>query len=385
MKNMNSLPKIIIIDDEEVVLDSCTQILEGSNYDVTVTQNGEMGLNLVKEIHPDLVFIDLKMPGLSGIQVLEEIKALDPTIVTAVITGFATIDSAVEAMKRGAYDFLPKPFTPDEFRVITRRGIERRMLVLETIKLRKEKDLLRENFSAIVSHELKSPLGAIQQNLYALDQELGDNLTNTQKARLERMKVRIDDLIKLITSWLRVLSVDIGKIRDSFEPLQISSLILKAVESVEPHAVRKDIRIITAIDEKLCSIEGDEISFVEALVNVIDNAVKYSYVGSEVYIDAKERGGNIEISVADTGVGISKEELPQIFSDFYRGNSGQSIEGSHGIGLTISRRIIETHDGTLSVESEAGKSTTFTISIPTIQHKNEQETTEDNHNRHISI
>jgi len=367
---MANQPKIIIIDDEEVVLDSCTQILAGSNYEIAVAPEGKLGLELVQQIHPDLVFIDLKMPGLSGMQVLDNINELDATIVTVVITGFATVNSAVEAMKKGAYDFLPKPFTPDEFRMITRRALERRKLMLETIALRREKELLRENFSAIVSHELKSPLSAIQQNLYALDRELGNSLTVTQKARLDRMKARIDDLIKLITSWLRVLSVDIGKIRESFTLLQVSPMIAKAVESVEPHAIRKDIQIITAIDETLSPIEGDEISFVEALVNIFDNAVKYSYVGSNVCIHAQEKGRNIEIAIADTGVGIAKEELPYLFNDFYRGKSGQTVEGSHGLGLTITRRIIESHNGTISVVSEPGKGTTITICIPTIVQQN---------------
>ena len=128
--------KILIIDDEEVVLDSCTDILAGSNYNIATATDGILGLALLKEFQPDLVFVDLKMPGLSGLEVLEKIYALDPTIVTIVITGFATVGSAVEAMKQGAYDFLPKPFTPDEFRMITRRGLEKRRLVLETIALR---------------------------------------------------------------------------------------------------------------------------------------------------------------------------------------------------------------------------------------------------------
>ena len=160
--------KILIIDDEEIVLDSCIEILSSNDYMINTASNGEMGLELLKEIQPDIVFVDLKMPGLSGIEVLEKIHSLDPTIVTVVITGYATVDSAVEAMKHNAYDFLPKPFTPDELRLLTKRGLERRNLILETQALRREKELLRENFAAIVSHELKSPLGAVQQNIYLL-------------------------------------------------------------------------------------------------------------------------------------------------------------------------------------------------------------------------
>src|SRR3990172_10446814 len=107
---MNDRPKILIIDDEEVVLDSCTQILASGAYQVVTADNGTLGLEMLEKINPDLVVVDLKMPGISGMEVLEKIHEYDPTIVTVVITGFATVRSAVDAMKRGAYDFVPKPF-----------------------------------------------------------------------------------------------------------------------------------------------------------------------------------------------------------------------------------------------------------------------------------
>jgi two-component system, sensor histidine kinase and response regulator len=361
---MNHKAKIVIIDDEEVVLDSCTQILHGRNYDVLTAADGSQGLKLVEETKPDLVFIDLKMPGIPGLEVLEKIHTQDDTIVTVVITGYATVDSAVDAMKRGAYDFLPKPFTPDEFRLITKRGLERRRLVIEAITLRREKELLRENFAAIVSHELKSPLGAIQQNLFALSGELADKLSESQNARLERMKIRIDDLIKLINSWLRVYSVDMSKIKENFTVISISSLIMKAMEIVEPHAMRKDVHLTTHLDEQLACIEGDETSLIEALVNIIGNAVKYSFAGGQVEIKGKETDGAIEITISDSGVGIPENELPNVLSDFYRGSTD---ENSHGIGLTISRKIIEAHNGSISVASKPSVGTTFSIQIPVLK------------------
>jgi two-component system sensor histidine kinase/response regulator len=366
---MNNTPKIIIIDDEEVVLDSCTQILQGRNYDIYTAPDGKQGLKLVDEINPDLVFIDLKMPGIPGLEVLEKINQQDNTIVTVVITGYATVDSAVEAMKKGAYDFLPKPFTPEEFRLITKRGIERRLLMLEAINLRREKEMLRENFAAIVSHELKSPLGAIQQNLYVLSAELADKLNESQAAKLERMKVRIDDLLKLINSWLRVYSVDISKIEENFAPLAVPTLISKAIESVEPTAVRKNIQLVTSLGEELSSIEGDETSLVEALVNIIGNAVKYSFAESQVTIKAENHDGMVNIEIIDTGVGIPEEELPNVFSDFFRSSSTKGDESGHGIGLTISRKIIEAHHGTISVISKPSIGTTFSVQLPAKQEK----------------
>lgn len=356
--------KLLIIDDEEIVLDSCMQILADSSYRISTTNDGSKGLELISEIRPDLVFVDLKMPGISGFEVIEKIHEYDPTIVSVVITGFATVSSAVEAMKVGAYDFLPKPFTPDELRLITKRGLEKRKLILETIALRREKDLLRDHFAAMVSHELISPLSSVQQNLYVLKQELPETLTDEQMHRFERIQSRIEDLLKLIHTWLRVISVDINKIQESFEPVAVPTVISKAVESVQPQAIRKDIDIVPSLEEPMKYINGDEGTLVEALINIIGNAVKYSHMGSQVLVQAEASGDEILIMVKDNGVGISAEDLPFIFDGFYVGTSATAGEKSHGLGLAITRRIIEAHNGAINVESELGKGSTFVIRLP---------------------
>src|SRR3970282_588746 len=195
---MSAGARVLIIDDEEIVLDVCREILEGDNYTVATPPDGAQGLSLAEEFGPDVVFVDLKMPGLSGFEVLERIRTIDPSVVTIVITGYATLSSAVEAMQKGAYDFLPKPFTPDEFRLVTRRGLEKRRLQREALRLRREGDLLREQFASIVSHELKAPLSAVQQHLMLLTHELDGTLGDAQQKRLERLQGRGADLLALI-------------------------------------------------------------------------------------------------------------------------------------------------------------------------------------------
>ena len=363
---MNERSRILIIDDEEVVLDSCTQILDGSGHLVQTAPDGATGLKIVDAFKPDLVYIDLKMPGMAGMEVLEKINEMDPTIVTVVITGFATVGSAVEAMKKGAYDFLPKPFTPEEYRLITRRGLERRKLVLETIALRREKEMMREQFASIVSHELKAPLGAVQQNLFALEFELTDTLNNAQKEKVQRLKTRIDDMLKLINSWLRVISVDINKLKESFKQISVGSPISKALENIESLATRKNIEIVTSISDSLSLIQGDELSLSEAFVNILGNAAKYSRDGGKVTIGAKEDGDEVVISIEDSGIGISPDDLPHIFDGFYRGR-GSEVAGGHGIGLAVSRQIVEAHNGSIAVESEIGKGSTFVIRLPAVK------------------
>lgn len=364
---METQSKILIIDDEEIVLDSCLQILSGSEFDIRTAEDGLLGLSLIDEFRPDLIYVDLKMPGISGFEVLEKIKEIDPTIVTVVITGFATINSAVEAMQKGAFDFLPKPFTPDELRLITRRGLEKRKLVLETLALRREKELLREQFAAIVSHELKSPLAAVQQYLFSLSGELSEQLSEDQLRRFERIQARIDELMKLIHTWLRAISVNIESIRENFQPTSIQTFLIKAVESIEPHATRKAISIQTKIEDDIHPVFGDEGTLVEAIVNIAGNAIKYSPAGSVIEITAKKREDQIVIIVRDEGIGIPKEDLPFIFEDFYTSASDQRAERGSGVGLALTKRIIDAHHGTIIVESELGKGSTFEIYLPPIK------------------
>jgi len=364
---MDDKPKILIIDDEEIVRDSCIQILANSDYEIATAPNGNDGLNLMEEFQPDLALVDLKMPGMSGYEVLDKIHQYDPSIVTIVITGFATVDSAVESMKKGTFDFLPKPFTPDELRLITRRGLDRRNLLLETIALRREKEMLREHFAAIVSHELKAPLGAVQTNLFVLNDDLKEKLTDEQKEKFERLQSRIGDLVKLINTWLRAISVDINSIRDKFEAISIAKVISKAVENTQGHAIRKAIDIEISIEEPLPPVRGDEGTLVEAVVNIAGNAVKYTRIDGNVTIVAKQMAEKIIITVKDNGVGIAEEDIPHLFEDFYVGKSKTEGERRSGVGLAITRRIIEAHDGSISVESKLGKGSTFAIHLPILE------------------
>lgn len=361
---MERTSRILIIDDEEIVIDSCLSILEGAGYEIVTAPDGTAGLKQAQEAPPDLVLVDLMMPGISGFDVIEGMRGIDPTIVTIVITGYSTVETAVEAMKRGAFDFLPKPFTPDELRMIVLRGLERRRLVLEATALRREREMLQQNFAAIISHELRSPLSAVQQNLFVLTAELDEKLDESQRGRFERLKGRIADLLKMIQSWLRAVSDPGGKIGEELSPISARSAILKAIESVQPHATRKDIAIADTSPESLPPVLGDEAILTEALVNLVGNAVKYTHAGGKVAVGAAVESGQVVITIADNGVGIPADDLPFVFDAFYRGHAGPAAEAGAGLGLALTRRIIEAHHGTISVDSEVGKGTTFTVRLP---------------------
>ncbi len=360
---MSRKPIVLIIDDEEFILDSCCQVFTKEGYRTETAKDGDAGLQKLKETKPDLVLVDLKMPRKSGIEVLEELRTIDPNCVAIVITGYATIESAVEAMKRGAYDFLPKPFTPDELRIIVRRGLERRQYIQETERLREEKTKMRENFVSMVSHELRSPLAAVQQNLMVIIGGMVGEIPEKANQRLLRMKERIKGLISLISDWLDLSRIESGEMVTKMEQVDLKTILSEVMELMKPLADEKKVTLRFTAPEKYPSIAGNQETLQMLFTNLIHNGIKYNREMGEVDIVLKNEKKGAKVIINDTGVGIPKEKLPLIFEQFYRVKNGKQAEGS-GLGLSIVKKIVEAHSGSIEVESESGKGTTFTVYLP---------------------
>jgi signal transduction histidine kinase len=358
-------PFILVIDDEESMRDSCRQILTKDGYLCENAEDGLIGLEKTEELKPDLVLIDLKMPGINGLEVLGKVKKIDPNIIPVVITGYATVESAVEAMKKGAYDFLPKPFTPEELRIIIRRGIERRKLTLETETLRREKRLLEENFITMVSHQLRSPLVAILQYFETFLAGMVGKVPDKQKEIMLRAKERLERLLNLIGDWLDMARIDRGSIVKKFRPLSLRDLLKKLVEFMQPLARKNRISLDLGILSENSLVQADEETLEQVFSNLINNAIKYNRPNGSVKIAIKEKEDFIVTEVQDNGIGIAKEHLPFIFDQFYRVDrkEGQK-KGGTGLGLSIAKKIVDAHGGSIQVSSELGKGSTFTVFLP---------------------
>jgi len=360
---MSRKPIVLIIDDEEFILDSCCQVFTKEGYRTEKAKDGDAGLQKFKETKPDLVLVDLKMPRKSGIEVLEELRTIDPNCVAIVITGYATIESAVEAMKRGAYDFLPKPFTPDELRIIIRRGLERRQCIKEAERLREEKEIMRENFISMVSHELRSPLAAVQQNLMVITGGMVGEIPEKANHMLLRMRARIKGLISLISDWLDLSRVESGEIVTKMEPVDLKIILSEVIELMKPLADEKKITLRFTAPEKYPSIVGNRETLQMLFTNLIHNGIKYNRRGGKVEVILEDEDQRTKILVKDTGMGIPQEKLPLIFEQFYRVKKKEDVVGS-GLGLSIAKKIVEAHSGSIEVESELGKGTTFMVYLP---------------------
>lgn len=355
--------KILIIDDDESLRDSCTQALKNSGYEIDTAEDGEKGLSKAKELNPDLILLDLKMPGMSGEEVLKKLKKYDSKIIIIIITGYATVESAVDSMKQGVYEYLPKPFTPKELRKIVQHGLFRRKCLLESDRLRKEKEKMRKNFVSLVTHELRSPLSAVQQNLMTITSgmmgEVPGNVVNT----LKRLSGRIKVLINLINDWLDLSRIESGEMEIEREQLNLKDILKDIVNLFLPSAEIQNITMELNAPEDNYTVFGNAQTLEMLFSNLIQNAIKYNRKNGSVTISLDKEDNYMKADVQDTGVGIPKDKLPLIFEQFYRIKDKTLIEGS-GLGLSIVQKIVELHEGTIDVSSKVDHGTKFTIKLP---------------------
>jgi len=356
---------IVVIDDDYAMRLSCEQILGKTGFEVHSYEDGARGLEGVAELRPALVVVDLKMPGLSGLDVIPRIREIDPGIVIVVITGYATIGTAVDAMKAGAYDFLPKPFSPDELRLIVRRGLERRRLLKESQQGEVERELMKRRFVTFVSHQLKPPLVAVHQYLEVL-QRLGDDAGAGAKRLewIERCLVRTREMRTLIDDWLTLSQLEGGTLSRHRVDFDLRELLGHLVAEHAELAAGEDVRL-ELIPGPPLPVHGDRTCLSVLFENLLANAVKYNHPDGAVRVEGRVDSGEVVVAITDTGMGIPAGDLPYLFDEFYRvrRSGGEAVAGT-GLGLPISRRVALEMGGTIEVESTEGTGSTFRVRLP---------------------
>ncbi len=494
MNSVTDSITVMVVDDEESVREGSRRILVRMGVEVRVAQRGDEALEMLQEVNPSIVLLDLKMPGIDGMEVLGKIKEFDPEIQVIVITGYATVETAIEAMKQGAYDFIPKPFEPDQLRIVVNRAMEKIRLTREAASLERERartlsdlwteksrlrtviesfpdgllvtnaagnvvminpacrqmlgadedaivgepvekavpdkelcelireiskgchidfedippcefslpnetcmrartqpvlgerreclgavvnfiditamkvlDRLKSEFVAKVSHELRSPLSTIHEQLAVVIREMMDSQSGQEHKMLARAKEKTRGLISLIGDLLDLSRIEEGRICREPQPVQVSELLRNIVEFLMDQAGAKKQELSLSLpNDPLPNMSADPIALESIFGNLITNAIKYTPEGGKVRVDAERAGVNIRVRVIDNGYGMAEKHLEKIFERFYRvkDDNTRYINGT-GLGLPIVKGLLDSMGGIVEVESTPGEGSVFTVLLPT--------------------
>jgi len=425
-------PTILLVDDDESVRVTMQAVLEMDGYRVTPVSKGSDALELLAKREFDLVLTDLRLDDLDGIAILEEIKQRWPDTVAVLLTGYASLESAVKALRQGAYDYLFKPTDVEELRATVARGIEKRQLT-QALRLRvaeleqangtirelnadlqrrvdaataalrermeelarardeiaglygeaqrhveqlEELGRLKSQFLSMASHELKTPLTAMsgftqlalrrtRRRLelgYPTEEEWAQEQAVLAQ-HLDALTRQTGKLARLVDELLDVSRIEQGKIEFDFTQFDLAELIGELTNRMQ--TTTTSLRVTFEPPARAAVITADRDHLEQVLNNLLANAIKYSPEGGAIGVRLAEQDGEVVVSVSDEGVGIAASELGQIFELFYRARDNKAVHaGGMGLGLYISKEIVQRHGGRIWVESELGQGSTFYVALP---------------------
>lgn len=488
---MNNVIQALVVDDEKHIRLAVSRVIGRMGCVVQEAEDGEKALNIIRQQDVQLVFLDLKMPGLDGLEVQKRIRELDESILVIIITGYATLETAIEAMKHGAYDFIPKPFSVDQLRVITKRALDwiemsrerkrlaeekhrtlfdlateksriktiveslpngvlvtnrdglvvlmnkaaRNYLGLEKIlemgqplehyvqnqelcafiasqqnvlpqkgqppdfdfqnaqgkyllvKVRsivgeageylgvvvilvdvtaiKKLDQLKSEFVAKVSHELRSPLATIHEQMaFVIQDMLEHKPSDLDQEILSRAKDKTRGLLSLVEDLLDLSKLEAGLAYQDVQMVAVDDLLSKHCAFLLSQAKEKGQALELSVDSDLPPVHADPKALESVFSNLITNAIKYTPEGGKIRVRARSDGKKVLVEVQDTGFGIDPKDQKRIFERFYRVKDEKTrfITGT-GLGLAIVKGILDDLGGEISMKSAPGQGSTFIVSL----------------------
>jgi two-component system, sensor histidine kinase and response regulator len=374
---MNKL-KLLIVDDEPGIRSGARRVLqdftvgypfmdEDFSFDIIEAESGEKAIEFIENDTIDIILLDNKLPGIEGIEVLEYIKKNNYDISVMMITSYASLELAIKATNNGAFNFVPKPFTPQELRTSVENITKNLFLKRMTQKMKEEGKEIRFQFLSVLSHELKSPINAIEGYLRMMqEKQIGDSVDD-YKEMIDRSIERIKGMRSLILDLLDLTRMESGKKKRDLRKTDVAEIAKNVIDSIEPLAIQRNIKIQFEADEDTY-MNADKSELEIIINNLVSNAVKYNVESGRVFVKIFHSDNQLQIIVQDTGIGMSQEEMDLLFQDFVRIKNEKTkyVTGS-GLGLSIAKKMTELYGGTINVESEADKGSKFIVSIPVIK------------------
>jgi len=349
--------KILIVDDEYVIHKSCRRILQDENYVIDSVYSAEDALAKLDDNSYDIIISDLIMHGMDGMEFLQTIKDRKIDVTVIIFTGYATAETARKSLKMGAFDYIPKPFTPEEFKDVVFNAVESR---------KNNPDAQMLDLMAIVSHELKSPVSVVQTTAETLYGGYLGNLEPQQQQIVEKIIRNCHYLEDIIRSYIDFAKVELDNIESFAQDIDLVADVIKPVIDIPEHNDNgRHMPLVADMPDSL-KISADPNLIKIVVTNLVNNAIKYGKDGTDIVISLSEDESGAKCSVYNEGVGISAEAIKTVlFNKFVRlkQKGTEGVKGT-GLGLYMCKKIVERHKGSISVESQEGSWVKFTVVLP---------------------
>lgn len=377
---MKNKVRILVIDDELDMREGLWDVLENEGYRVTTAESSEEAIDMVKRLSFDVILLDIRMPGMDGMKLLTTLKEISPETMVIIMTGYTSIKTVVEAMKKGAYDYITKPFDMEVMEQAIKEALQERRESLEKKELKNMLDELNKklrtsqeqltqykNLATIgqlgagVTHEVKNLLGIINISTHYLKSRIGNNDPKITR-HLRAIEDKVSRANELIVNLLGLSRPDEAKIL----PTDINSLMEDILTLMEHQMSLDNIKVIRKLEYKLPQMFVNPVEIKKVLVNMILNARDAMPDGGELrvstdYYPKQGPAEVVEIKLEDTGCGIPEENLKDIFVPFF---TTKKDKISAGLGLSVCVDIIKKYHGSIEVNSKVGEGTTFIIKLP---------------------
>ncbi|MHC4426370.1 MAG: hybrid sensor histidine kinase/response regulator [Planctomycetota bacterium] len=347
--------RILAVDDEPVDIAIIERMLSKDDYDLRTASTGEQGLEIAADFRPDIILLDVRMPGISGYEVCHLIRADSKLRYAKIImvSNMAMVSERLAGYEAGADDYITKPF--DEAELLAKIRVYLRLKSVEEV------DRFKTNVLTLLSQEARSPLNNLIEPAEMLMSE-GDLDAEEQKTLIERAHRTARDLQRFFENAMILNSLKSGKRQFNPAPTNLCALIRRAICEVAPRAVERNVRIEEKfkINPTICL---DEQEIRRVVTAMLDNAIRFSPSDGRVTVCVSSDNEDVCLSVTDQGEGIDPDYLPCVFEELSDGDIEHNLQGQ-GLSLAIARQVVLGHNGTVSAESTKGSGATFTVRLP---------------------
>jgi signal transduction histidine kinase len=379
--------RILVVDDTPINLDAISTVLIDAGYQVSVATSGERALQNLQRRSPDLILLDVMMPGIDGFETCERIKANSKTCNIPIIfmTSLIDLNNKIKGFNCGAADYISKPFQEQEILARVRTHIElsrltqnlEQQVAEQTASLRianeasANANISKRLFLSTMSKEIRTPIDTILRSTGRLQEQTSGTLNAQQVEDLENIDRNGNHLFSLINNTLKLANIESGELKLDLDPIDIEELCRSCLSAIKSQAEKKNIELILKVESPIPAISIDENHIRQIIINLLNNAIKFTSIGSvTLYVTIgrftdRENISCVRIAISDTGIGISPENIKQLFQPFVQISDalGERPEGN-GLGLILAKQIVELHGGQISVYSIENTGSCFTIELP---------------------